>query len=63
MKDREKILRYAQLVLKHQRLGKQDESISQAELDELERLKVQLGLSHDEILEKASERIIGSTEH
>ena len=61
---REKILRYTQLVLRHQRLGKQNESISQTELDELEQLKAQLGLSHDEIIEKASKSIIdGPFEH
>ncbi len=58
----DKILQYSVLALKHKRQEATGEQVSLDEISELERLKNEIGESHEAILIKASEEIVRRVE-
>jgi uncharacterized protein YbaP (TraB family) len=60
--DKQKIMRYAELALKQDRQRKLEQDITPDELAELERIRAELGLSHEDILVRAVRRLIEEPE-
>ncbi len=52
------ILRYAQLTFKRESLVAQEKPFPNEDKDELEKILVELGMSHEEILDRAAKNLI-----
>jgi len=60
--DKQKILRYTELVLRHNLLTRLQKIIAPEEDAERNRLRVELGMSHEEILDRAVKSLIEELE-